>query len=137
MGQALVWQKRGYDVHAKNRSSFKRLARIKDTRVVHVDHLKPFEKDYEPAMDNQGLPPLVLDEDYLDVEVNTARDEILEPLLDRASSVPASTDSEPSVDVEAPGRSPADRRRSSRTTRAPRRYRFSSNYVAHISVRWS
>ena len=178
MGQALVRQKRGYDVHAKNRSSFKvgdlvryyyvpiknrnkfacpwigpykvintmtevdyriqRLARPKDTRVVHIDHLKPFEKDYEPAMDDQGLPPLVLDEDYLDVVDHTARDEyreILEPLLDRESSVPVSTDTEPSVAMEAPGRSPAGLRRSSRHTRAPQRYGFTSDSVAHRSVR--
>ena len=180
MGQALVRQKCGYDVHAKSRSSFnvgdlvryyyvplknrhkfacpwiglykvivkmtevdyriQRLARLKDTRVVHVDHLKPFEKDYEPAMDNQGLPPLVLDEDFLDVEDNTARDEyreILEPLLDRESSVPATTDSEPSVHVRAPSWSPAALRRSSRTAKAPRRSGFSSHLAVRRPVRWS
>ena len=179
MGQALVRQKRGYDVHAKNRSSFntgdlvryyyvpiknrdkfacpwvgpykvlervtevdyriQRLERTRDTRVVHIDHLKPFEKDYEPSMDNEGLPPLILDRDYLDEEATVAHDEylaILEPLLDRESPVPTTTDSEP-VAVGAPRGSHAKTRRSSRTTRAPQRYGYSNHSVHRRPGHWS
>ena len=69
-----------------------------DTRVVHVDHLKPFEKAFEPSIDNLGLPPLILDEDYLDLVVDKDHKdylEFLEPLLDKQSEAPVPSESEP------------------------------------------
>ena len=77
-----------------------RLSRTQDTRVVHVDHLKPYEKDFEPSLDTLALPPLILDEDYIDLIDSNAHNaylDFLEPLLDQRSESPVFTESEPAA----------------------------------------
>ena len=107
--------------------------------MVHVDHLKPYEKDYEPSFDNLGLPPLILDEDYLDLVDNQAHNEymdMLEPLLEHESGVPELQDSEPLVHIPIPVPTPLGYRRSERQRRPPRRFGHSSHPIRMESVFW-
>jgi len=116
-----------------------KLAGRPDTRVVHVDHLKPYEKDYEPSVVDLGLPPLILDEDYLDLVTNKDRQdylEFLEPFLDNKSDSPQISESEPQVAIRIPQHSPGDLRRSKRLVKPPRRFGFSSNPVVAESIYW-
>ena len=116
-----------------------RLSGKPDTRVVHVDHLKPFEKAFEPSMDNLGLPPLILDEDYLDLVVDKDHKdylEFLEPLLDKQSEAPVPSESEPRALIRIPEFSPVALRRGKRLVKPPRRYRYSSNPMLIESVYW-
>ena len=116
-----------------------RFSRPQDTRVVHVDHLKPFEKDYEPNLDNLDLPPLILDEDYLDLVDQKAHNEyldFLEPLLDQRSASPVSTESEVEPSSNSPVEGPVLPRPSTRHKKAPRRYGHASHPVHLESVFW-
>ena len=116
-----------------------RLSRKPDTRVVHVDHLKPYEKDYEPSMDNLGLPPLILDEDYLDLVDDKAHKEyldVLEPILDTKSDSPVLSESGPQAPFPIPDYSPVVLRRGNRSVKSPRRYGYCSNPLRIASVYW-
>ena len=107
--------------------------------MVHVDHLKPFEQAYEPSMDNLGLPPLIRDEDYLDLVVDKDHKdylEFLEPLLDKQSEAPVPSESEPRALIRIPEFSPVALRRGKRLVKPPRRYGYSSNLMLIESVYW-
>ena len=95
-----------------------------------MDHLKPYEKDFEPSVVDLGLPPLILDEDYLDLVTNKDHKdylEFLEPFLDNKSDSPQISESEPQVPIRIPIHCPGELRRSSRLVKPPRRYGYSSN----------
>ena len=116
-----------------------RLSRTRDTRVVHVDHLKPFEKDFEPSLDDLALPPLILDEDYIDLFDKKAHNEyldFLEPLLDQRSESPVFTESEFEPSTQSPVEGTVLPRQSKRNKKAPRRYGHSSHPIHLASVFW-
>ena len=106
---------------------------------MHVDHLKPYEKDFEPSMDNLGLPPLILDEDYLDLVDDKAHKEyleFLEPLLDNRSDSPQISESEPQVPIGIPDYSPVVLRHGIRLVKPPQHYGYSSKPMRAESIYW-
>ena len=84
-------------------------------------------------------PPLILDEDYLDLVTNKDHQdylEFLEPFLDNKSDSPQISESEPQVAIRIPQHSPGDLRRSKRLVKPPQRFGFSSNPVVAESIYW-
>ena len=121
-----------------------RVSRPKDTRVVHVDHLKPYEKDdYLPV--DHDLPALVLDHDYVVEEVESSMKDYQDFLLpvddgdkDQVSGSEVETPRDQKIsdqDQTCSDQSLA-MRRARRQTKAPSRYGFSSNQVQTKSVYW-
>ena len=107
--------------------------------MVHIDHLKPFEKAFEPSIDNLRLPSLILDEDYLDLVIDKDHKdylEFLEPLLDKISEAPELSESEPRALIRVPAFSPMALRCGKRSVKPPRRYGYSSNPMCIESVYW-
>ena len=116
-----------------------KLAGKPDSRVVHVDHLKPYEKDFEPSVVEVALPPLILDEDYLDLVPDKDHEdylEFLEPFLDNQSESLQNSASDPQAAIRIPTYCPGELRRSTRLVKPPRRYGFSSNPVVTESIYW-
>ena len=116
-----------------------------DTRVVHVDHLKPYETDHVSDED-LGLPPLILDWDYTDPALLRDQEdyrEFLQPLFEQKDSHPL-TESEDLSDHNNPLPLPSQRttntplahRRTKRNIKPPTRFGFSSNPVTCKSVYW-
>ena len=116
-----------------------------DTRVVHVDHLKPYEAE-QVSDEGLGLPPLVLDWDYTDPALLQDQEdymELIQPLFDVKDN-PSVTESDESTDVkhplplpsQGPHSTPLAQRRPKRTIKPPNRFGYSSNPITCKSVYW-